>query len=140
RRRRSDAQAPQGVAQGRRAQLPARRLQPLAVDLRPRRQVRPPRGRGLHHPARPLAARVQPAARGRPVSERPAPIAKTEAGGAGLLPEVLAFTSSLPLDRQLLREDLLGSLAHLTMLARRRVVPQREAQLIRQGLAAIWSA
>ena len=29
-------------------------------------------------------------------------------GGAQLLPEVLAFSSSLPLDRQLLREDVIG--------------------------------
>ena len=68
---------------------------------------------------------------------RPAPIAKTEAGGAGLLPEVLAFTSSLQLDRQLLREDLLGSVAHLTMLSRRKIVPAREAALIRGGLVAL---
>ena len=34
-------------------------------------------------------------------------IAKTEAsGGSGLLPEVLHFTSSLSLDRQLLRESM----------------------------------
>jgi argininosuccinate lyase len=65
-------------------------------------------------------------------------IAKTEAGGAGLLPEVLAFTSSLSLDRQLLREDLLGSLAHLAMLSRRRVIPAREAALIRKGLVGLW--
>ena len=36
-------------------------------------------------------------------------LAKTEAaGGPGLLPEVLAFSSSLSLDRQLLDEDLVG--------------------------------
>jgi len=67
-----------------------------------------------------------------------APIAKTEAGGAGLLPEVLAFTSSLKLDRQLLREDLLGSVAHLTMLSRRKIIPAREAAQIRAGLIGLW--
>ena len=55
-------------------------------------------------------------------------LAKTEAAGErGLLPEVLAFTSSLPLDRQLLREDLAGSLAHLTMLSRCGIVPPSAA-------------
>ncbi len=66
-------------------------------------------------------------------------LAKTEAaGGPGLLPEVLAFSSSLALDRQLLREDLVGSLAHVTMLGRTGVIPQADAQAIRQGLVALW--
>ena len=39
-------------------------------------------------------------------------LAKTEAsGGPGLLPEVMAFSSSLSLDKQLLREDLVGASA-----------------------------
>jgi argininosuccinate lyase len=67
--------------------------------------------------------------------------AKTAAsGGLDLLPEVLAYTSSLSRDRALLREDLLGSLAHLTMLARRGSVPQREAADIRRELCALWDA
>ena len=46
-------------------------------------------------------------------------LAKTDAAGErGLMPEVLAFSSSLALDKQLLREDLVGSLGHLTMLSR----------------------
>jgi argininosuccinate lyase len=66
-------------------------------------------------------------------------IAKTDAAGAtGLLPEVLAFSSSLALDRQLLREDLVGSLAHLTMLSRRGIVPRAEAALIREQLVELW--
>jgi argininosuccinate lyase len=68
-------------------------------------------------------------------------LAKTDAAGAsGLLPEVLAFSSSLALDRQLVREDLLGSLAHLTMLSRRKIVPEKEAARIRGGLVALWNA
>ena len=68
-------------------------------------------------------------------------IAKTEAAGErGLLPEVLAFTSSLPLDRQLLREDLAGSLAHLTMLSRCRIVPQQAALALRGELVKLWDA
>ncbi|HWE22953.1 MAG TPA: argininosuccinate lyase [Myxococcales bacterium] len=68
-------------------------------------------------------------------------VAKTEAAGdRGLLPEVLAFTSSLPLDRQLLREDLAGSLAHLTMLARCGIVPRQAAVAIRAELVKLWDA
>jgi argininosuccinate lyase len=66
-------------------------------------------------------------------------LAKTEAsGGTALLPEVLAFSSSLGLDRQLLREDLLGSLAHLTMLARRKIIPAKEAAQLKAGLLGLW--
>jgi argininosuccinate lyase len=68
-------------------------------------------------------------------------IAKTDAsGGSGLLPEVLHFTSSLALDRQLLREDLVGSLAHLTMLSRTRIIPSEDARAIREHLVALWKA
>lgn len=66
-------------------------------------------------------------------------LAKTEAsGGPGLLPEILEFSSSLKLDKQLLREDLLGSLAHVTMLGRREVIPAEEAKKIRDGLVDVW--
>jgi len=68
-------------------------------------------------------------------------LAKTEAaGGLGLLPEVLAFSSSLALDRQLLDEDLLGSIAHVTMLGRTGVIPLDDARAIKQGLLAIHDA
>ena len=59
-------------------------------------------------------------------------------GGAQLLPEVLAFSSSLPLDRQLLREDVVGSLAHLIMLARTGIVPRDVAARIRNQLLAVF--
>ena len=66
-------------------------------------------------------------------------LAKTDAsGGSGLLPEVLQFSSSLSLDRQLLREDLVGSLAHVTMLGRTKVIPEADAKAIREGLIEIW--
>jgi argininosuccinate lyase len=66
-------------------------------------------------------------------------LAKTDAsGGSGLLPEVLAFSSSLSLDRQLLKEDLLGSMAHVTMLGRTGVIPAADARVIRDGLVALW--
>jgi argininosuccinate lyase len=66
-------------------------------------------------------------------------LAKTEAsGGSGLLPEVMAFSSSLKLDKALLFEDLLGSLAHVTMLGRQGVIPRADAKAIRDGLVALW--
>jgi len=66
-------------------------------------------------------------------------IAKTDAaGGPGLLPEVLAFSSSLEQDRALLREDLVGSLAHLAMLSTRGIVPAEAARAIHDGLVGLW--
>jgi len=66
-------------------------------------------------------------------------IAKTDAaGGPGLLPEVLAFSSSLEQDRALLREDLVGSLAHLAMLSRQGIVPAEAARAIHDGLVGLW--
>ena len=67
-------------------------------------------------------------------------LAKTDAAGArGLLPEVLAFSSSLSLDRQLLREDLVGSLAHLTMLSRCGIVPLEAARQLHGALCGLWA-
>ena len=66
-------------------------------------------------------------------------VAKTDAaGGATLHPQVLAFSSSLALDRALLKEDLIGSLAHIAMLARQKVVPDADARAIHQGLVGLW--
>lgn len=66
-------------------------------------------------------------------------LAKTEAaGGPGLLPEMLTFSSSLKLDLQLLKEDLIGSMAHVIMLGRTGVIPPPQARIIRDGLADLW--
>ncbi|MBS1149431.1 MAG: Argininosuccinate lyase [Myxococcaceae bacterium] len=66
-------------------------------------------------------------------------VAKTDAaGGATLHPQVLAFSSSLKLDRALLKEDLIGSLAHIAMLARQQLVPQADARAIHHGLVSLW--
>ena len=66
-------------------------------------------------------------------------IAKTDAaGGPSLLPEVLAFSSSLEQDRALLREDLIGSMAHLAMLSRQGIVPAEAARAIHEGLVGLW--
>jgi argininosuccinate lyase len=65
-------------------------------------------------------------------------IAKTAAaGGPVLLPDVLAFTSSLALDRALVREDVTGSLAHLAMLAAVGLVGAADARALAAGLFAI---
>jgi len=68
-------------------------------------------------------------------------IARTRATseGATLLPEVLAFTSSLLPDLALLRADLVGSLAHLRMLAETGLVSREDAKRIHEGLVAIWN-
>ncbi len=66
-------------------------------------------------------------------------VAKTDAaGGATLHPQVLAFSSSLKLDRALLKEDLIGSLAHIAMLARQKLVPEADARAIHLGLVSLW--
>src|SRR5688572_22864755 len=67
-------------------------------------------------------------------------LAKTAATGHGsLLPEVLALTSSLERDRALLREDLAGSLAHLIMLARARLIPAAAASSLKAALVELWT-
>jgi argininosuccinate lyase len=50
---------------------------------------------------------------------------------------VESFTTSLPFDRRLYAYDIAGSIAHCEMLARQRIVPQREAQRIIAALRAI---
>ena len=65
-------------------------------------------------------------------------IAKTAAsGGPGLHPLVLAFSSSLALDRTLLLEDLIGSLAHLRMLAETGILDAASAATLHGGLCAL---
>ena len=51
--------------------------------------------------------------------------------------KVAQFTSALPLDRRLYREDIAGSVAHARMLARQGIIPQKDADLIIEGLASI---
>jgi argininosuccinate lyase len=52
-------------------------------------------------------------------------------------PLVEVFTASLPYDYRLLPYDLTGSLAHLNMLSRQRIIPAQEAKRIRGGLLEI---
>ena len=53
------------------------------------------------------------------------------------LPEVEAFTASLPFDRRLYRHDIRGSIAHAKMLAQVKLISAAEAAQIRKGLASI---
>jgi argininosuccinate lyase len=55
----------------------------------------------------------------------------------GRLPEVEAFTASLPFDRRLYRHDIQGSTAHAKMLAKIGLLTRREADAIARGLANI---
>jgi argininosuccinate lyase len=66
-------------------------------------------------------------------------VAKTAAsGGSALHPEVLAFSSSLEADRSLVREDLVGSLAHVKMLAQTGILPPEVAVALHGGLTKLW--
>ncbi len=66
-------------------------------------------------------------------------IARTNATGqAGMLPELLAWSSSFEDDRALVREDLVGSAAHVTMLARTRIVSTADARTLRDALRKLY--
>ena len=52
-------------------------------------------------------------------------------------PDELRFSYSLPVDRRLYRQDIEGSLAHLEMLRRRKIIPARDATRIRKALIEI---
>lgn len=66
-------------------------------------------------------------------------IARTRAtGDEGMLGELLAWSSSLAVDRSLVREDLVGSAAHVTMLARTGIVPAHEGRVLREALRALY--
>ncbi len=55
----------------------------------------------------------------------------------GRLPEVEAFTASLPFDRRLYRHDIRGSIAHAHMLAKVKLITRAEAARIERGLKEI---
>jgi argininosuccinate lyase len=67
-------------------------------------------------------------------------IARTDATGTtGLLPELLTWSTSLEHDRRMVREDLLGSAAHVTMLSRTRLVDVADAKALRDTLLAMYA-
>src|SRR5271166_794768 len=53
------------------------------------------------------------------------------------LPEVEAFTASLPFDRRLYRHDIMGSIAHARMLAKVHLISSADARRIVSGLSRI---
>ena len=55
----------------------------------------------------------------------------------GRLPEVERFTASLPFDRRLYHQDILGSIAHARMLARVGLIRASEARAIERALSQI---
>ncbi|MBP9566733.1 MAG: argininosuccinate lyase, partial [Sulfurospirillum sp.] len=54
--------------------------------------------------------------------------------GAQLLDE---FNASLPFDKKLYEEDIKGSIAHASMLAKQNILTQEEAEQIAKGLIQI---
>ena len=66
-------------------------------------------------------------------------IARTSAtGGDAMLDPLLAWSSSFDHDRALVREDLLGSAAHVTMLSRTGVIPVADAAALRGALRTLF--
>src|SRR5580700_880157 len=66
-------------------------------------------------------------------------IARTDAtGSGGMLPELLAWSSSFDHDRALVREDLVGSAAHVTMLARTRIIAVADARTLRDAIRKLY--
>jgi argininosuccinate lyase len=52
-------------------------------------------------------------------------------------PEALTFSTSLPVDRRLYREDIAGTIAHVTMLGRQRILPAAEVRHLVAALRLI---
>ncbi len=66
-------------------------------------------------------------------------VARTDATGqAEMVPELLAWTSSLAHDRSLVREDLLGSAAHVTMLRKVGLLEPEDAAQLRGALLGMF--
>src|SRR5260370_12461254 len=66
-------------------------------------------------------------------------IARTRATGAeGMLPGLVAWASSVERDRGLVREDLIGSAVHVTMLARTRIITVDDARALRDALRVLY--
>lgn len=55
----------------------------------------------------------------------------------GLHPLALSFSSSLPIDARLYEEDIRGSIAHITMLAKQKIISTRDAAKIKRTLRSI---
>ena len=64
-------------------------------------------------------------------------IARTSATGGAMLAELVRLTSSLESDLEFLREDLLGSAAHATMLGKTGIISVESARALREALLAM---
>jgi argininosuccinate lyase len=73
------------------------------------------------------------------VSETKGSIARTGATGEAMLPSLIAWSSSLTDDLTFFAEDVVGSAAHVTMLARTGLVAAEDARTIREALLALLS-
>ncbi len=78
--------------------------------------------------------------RERNVSETKGSIARTGATGAAMIPDILAWSTSLGDDLQFFAEDVVGSAAHVTMLAQTGLVAVEDARTIRGALLALLDA
>src|SRR3954464_9641674 len=68
-------------------------------------------------------------------------VARTDATGRiEMIPELLAWTSSLAHARSLVREDLLGSAGHVTMLRKVGLLELDDAQQLRGALLGMFDA
>jgi argininosuccinate lyase len=68
-------------------------------------------------------------------------IARTDATGrVEMIPELLSWSSSLPQDRLFVREDILGSAAHVTMLRKVGLLEAEDARKLRASLLAMYDA
>lgn len=66
-------------------------------------------------------------------------VARTDATGqVEMVPELLAWTTSLAHDRSLVREDLLGSAAHVTMLRAVGLLEPEDARQLRSKLLSMY--
>ncbi|MEI7895141.1 MAG: argininosuccinate lyase [Myxococcales bacterium] len=66
-------------------------------------------------------------------------IARTQATGSSpMLADLVSWSSSLSADRTFVREDLLGSAAHVIMLARSGIVAPSDAHPLRHALLALF--
>lgn len=72
-------------------------------------------------------------------AEKAAGIARTDATGrVEMIPELLAWSSSLAPDRSFVREDILGSAAHVTMLRKVGLLEADDARKLRGALLAMY--
>jgi argininosuccinate lyase len=73
------------------------------------------------------------------MTEKMAGIARTDATGrVEMIPELLAWSSSLAPDRSFVREDILGSLAHVTMLRKVGLLEADDARKLRGALLTMY--